>query len=143
MEFKLVRRYKGPKYTIGSLYINNVYKCDTIEDIDRGLYDTMTKEEIKSKKIYGQTAIPYGEYEVQVTYSPKFKRDLPILLNVKGFDGIRIHRGNTQEDSSGCIIPGENKEVGKVLNSTKYELELVSIIKNVNKLGEKVIIKII
>ena len=143
MELKLVRRFKGPLYTIGSLYINNVYKCDTIEDSNRGLYDTMTETEIKSKKIYGQTAIPYGEYEVRVTYSPKFKRDLPLLMDVKGFEGIRIHRGNTPEDSSGCIIPGENTKRGMVLNSTKYELELTNLINNANKRGEKVIIKIV
>jgi len=64
-----------------------------------------------------------------VNVSPRFKRELPRLLNIKGFDGILIHRGNTAKDTSGCILVGENKEVGKVINSTEYELRLVKLLK--------------
>ena len=142
MELLLDRKYLKSNYTIGNLYINGKYYCNIIEDAVRDINKNGTFD-CGELKISGHTAIPYGEYEVQVTYSSKFKRKLPLLLNVKHFEGIRIHRGNTQEDSSGCLIPGENSKRGMVLNSTKYELELTNLIENANKKGEKVIIKII
>jgi hypothetical protein len=77
-----------------------------------------------------QTAIPTGTYKVIVNISPAKQRLLPRLLDVPGFEGILIHRGNTDADSSGCILVGENKIVGKVINSTKYELALVDLLKN-------------
>ena len=111
-----------PTYCIGRLYIDGVYFCDTLEDTDRGLDDVMTEQEILSKKIYGQTAIPTGIYRVILNYSPKYKKVMPLLLNVKGYSGIRIHSGNTDKDTLGCILVGENKVVGKVINSrVKYE----------------------
>lgn len=142
MELLLDRKYLKSNYTIGNLYINGKYYCNILEDTVRDINKNGTFD-CGEFKISGHTAIPYGEYEIQVTYSPKFKRKLPLLLNVKHFEGIRIHRGNTQEDSSGCLIPGENSKRGMVLNSTKYELELTNLIENANKKGEKVIIKII
>ena len=142
MELLLDRKYLKSNYTIGNLYINGKYYCNILEDTVRDINKNGTFD-CGELKISGHTAIPYGEYEIQVTYSPKFKRRLPLLLNVKHFEGIRIHRGNTQEDSSGCLIPGENSKRGMVLNSTKYELELTNLIENANKKGEKVIIKII
>ena len=125
IKLRLERRYKGSKYTIGKLFINDEYFCDTIEDIDRGLKSSMSVEYIKKKKVYAETAIPTGTYKIEMTYSSKFKRILPLLVDVKGFSGIRIHRGNTDKDSSGCIIIGENKVKGKVINSTPYEVVLV------------------
>lgn len=95
MEIKLKRIAKRPKYTIGKLYINDKYVCDTLEDTDRGLNKDMPLNEIKSKKVHGETAIPTGRYQVVWTYSNKFKRSLPLLLNVPGFEGIRLHNGNT------------------------------------------------
>lgn len=128
MEIILKRRFKGLKYTIGSLFINNEYFCDTIEDIDRYLDSSMSLEDIKNIKVYGNTAIPYGTYKIDMdTISPKFKDrtwakpyngKLPRLLNVKGFDGVLIHVGNTEQDTLGCLIVGENKLKGKVINST-------------------------
>ena len=126
IKLRLERRYKGSKYTIGKLFINDEYFCDTIEDIDRGLKSSMSIEYIKKKKVYAKTAIPTGTYKIEMTYSSKFKRTLPLLVDVKGFSGIRIHRGNTEIDSSGCIIIGENKVKGKVINSTRYEISLVN-----------------
>ena len=126
IKLRLERRYKGSKYTIGKLFINDEYFCDTIEDIDRGLKSSMSVEYIKKKKVYAETAIPTGTYKIEMTYSSKFKRILPLLVDVKGFSGIRIHRGNTEIDSSGCIIVGENKVKGKVINSTRYEIALVN-----------------
>lgn len=125
IKLRLERRYKGSKYTIGKLYINDEYFCDTIEDIDRGLKSSMSVEYIKKKKVYAETAIPTGTYKIEMTYSNKFKRILPLLVDVKGFSGIRIHRGNTEKDSSGCIVIGENKVKGRVINSTPYEVVLV------------------
>ena len=106
MELLLERKYLKEKYTIGNLYINGVFFSNTLEDTVRDL----NKDGIFNcgeLKISGHTAIPYGEYEIKVTYSPKFKRELPILLNVPHFEGIRIHRGNTEKDSSGCVLVGE------------------------------------
>lgn len=152
MELLLKRRFKGPKYTIGSLYINGIYECDTIEDTDRGLHNNMSEEEIKLKKIYGQTAIPYGKYKIDMnTVSPTFKNrswakpysgKLPRLLNVKGYEGILIHVGNTASDSLGCIICGENKIKGKVINSTACFMELMTVLLKAHLKGEEITIEI-
>lgn len=128
MKILLDRFFKGPKYTVGHLYIDGKYFCDTIEDVDRGLLDSMPLSEIKAKKIPSKTAIPRGTYKITLdVVSPKYsKRDyyikvckgkVPRILNVKGFEGILTHAGNTEEDSAGCIILGENKVKGKVINS--------------------------
>lgn len=128
MKLKLDRKYKKPNYTIGKLYINDKYFCDTIEDADRGLKDSMNESEIKLKKVYSKTAIPTGTYEIIMnTISPKFKNrswakpyggKLPRLLNVKGFEGVLIHVGNKPEDSLGCILVGKNNIKGQVTEST-------------------------
>jgi hypothetical protein len=92
--------------TIGSLFLDSEFFCFTLEDTDRFLNDSMSVEEINKRKIYGSTAIPYGIYDIVVSYSNRFKKQLPEILNVKGFSGIRIHGGNTNEDTSGCILVG-------------------------------------
>ena len=117
MELLVNRRWKKDTYTIGELFINGKKFSETCEDKDRGLKDSMPLSEIKAKKIYSKTAIPTGVYSVQITYSPRFKKAMPILCNVRGFSGIRIHSGNTAEDTEGCILCGMNTEVGKVTNS--------------------------
>lgn len=142
MELLLERKWCKSDYTIGRLSINGKFYCHILEDTVRDINKNGTFD-CGEFKISGHTAIPYGTYEIQVTYSPKFKRELPLLLNVKHFEGIRIHRGNTNKDTSGCLIPGENTKTGMVLNSTKYELELTKLIKEANKRKEKVYIKII
>jgi hypothetical protein len=135
MKLILKRIAKKELYTIGRLYIDNEYFCDTIEDTDRDLKEDMTLDEILKIKIQNKTAIPTGTYKVIVNVSPSKQRLLPRLLDVKGFDGILIHRGNTENDSSGCIIVGENKVVGKVINSTFYENKLVELLKNENDIS--------
>ena len=122
-------------YTIGKLYIDDKYICDTVEDKVRdinknGVFDN------GEKKVYGETAIPYGTYEVKWTYSNRFKKYMPELLNVSNFSGIRIHSGNTAADSLGCIIVGENKAVGKVLNSRATVNKLYPIIEKGCKEGK-------
>lgn len=130
MDLKLKRIFRGDKYTIGHLYIDGDYYCDTLEDTDRGLTDDVSEEEIKRIKIYGKTAIPKGTYKVEVTYSPKFKQYLPILLNVKGFSGIRVHSGNTAEDTLGCLLVGYNKVKGQVINSRVTSDKLTALLRN-------------
>lgn len=120
MKLKLIRKYKCPEYTIGHLYINDKYFCDTLEDTVRQL-DSI------EDKIKHETAISAGVYKVVVTMSPKFKRLLPLLLNVPFFTGIRIHRGKTADHTSGCILVGENKIKGGLVNSKYYEEKLVEL----------------
>lgn len=119
MRLTLIRIANKPTYTIGKLYIDGVYFSDVLEDTDRGLDDSMEEKEIKAKKIKDNTAIPTGIYPVKITYSPKYKKLMPLVDNVKGYSGIRIHSGNTHKDTSGCLLVGKNKEVGKVLESRK------------------------
>ena len=109
MNILLKRIAKKETYTIGKLYIDGVYFCDTIEDKDRGLNQTMSINDIKKKKIYGETAIPTGSYSLVIDYSNRFKRRMAHILNVPGYEGIRLHKGNTAKDSLGCIIVGKNK----------------------------------
>ena len=130
MKIEVKRIAKKSTYTIGRMYIDGKYFCDTLEDKDRLLTQNTPLSTIMSVKMPGSTAIPTGTYKVIVNMSPKFKRNLPRLLNVPGFEGILIHRGNTDKDSAGCILVGENKVVGKVINSTIYEKKLVNILQN-------------
>lgn len=139
MRLTLVRIARKDTYTIGKLYIDGVYECDVLEDRDRGLDDSMSLEEIKKKKIKGETAIPTGIYNVFITYSPKYKKQMPLIDNVKGYSGIRIHSGNTHKDTEGCLLVGQNKEVGKVINSRVTFNKLFAKLMNTN---EKIIIDI-
>ena len=128
-------------YTIGKLYIDGQYFCDTIEDKVRDLNKDGVFDD-GEVKIKGKTAIPYGTYEVVWTYSPRFGKFTPRLLNVNSFDGVLIHSGNTAEDTEGCIIVGQNKEVGKVLNSRETVNKLYPIIEDACK-KEKVELEVI
>lgn len=130
MKLKLKRIAFKPTYTIGRLFVDGKYVCDVLEDRDRGLTDSMTLEEIMRIKKYGETAIPYGTYKVQITYSPKYKKMMPILCGVKGFEGIRIHSGNTSKDTLGCLLVGRNSKVGMVTESRKTYNMLFQMIKD-------------
>lgn len=132
MELLVVRYNNKPNYTIGKLFINGEYFCDTLEDTDMGLANAMPLSHIQAVKRKGCTAIPTGRYLMELTVSPRFGRTLPILIGVKGFEGIRIHRGNTEADTDGCILVGENKAVGKVLNSAKTEERLIERLQKIN-----------
>ena len=151
MELVLERKWKKSNYTIGILLIDNKKFCEVIEDKDRGLKDSMTTEQIKLIKKPNMTAIPTGTYDVTLdVFSSKFGNipfykkvcngKLPRLLNVKGFEGILIHCGNTQLDTSGCLIVGENKVKGKVINSKITFEKLYNILKNSK---DKITIKIV
>lgn len=123
MKITIERKYKKETYTIGKLYIDGVYFCDTLEDKDRNLDSSMSLEDILAIKVYGETAIPYGTYEAEVNYSPKFKRDLLLIKDVKGFEGIRVHNGSFATDSLGCVLIGRNTHVG-MLSESKKTLEV-------------------
>lgn len=128
MKLTLKRIALRPTYTIGKLYIDDVYFCDTIEDTVRDL-NKNGKFDNGEKKVHSKTAIPYGIYEIKWTYSPRFKKYTPQLMNVPSFEGIRIHAGNTSADTEGCLILGKNKYVGKVLNSRDTINKFYPIIK--------------
>lgn len=142
MELILERKFFKENYTIGNLSINGKFFCNTIEDKNRDL-NKNGKFDNGEYKVYAQTCIPFGEYKVVLFMSPKYKRLLPKLLNVPHFEGILIHNGTDENNTSGCIIVGENKIKGKVINSTKYMNELTNLIEKAINNGENVTIKII
>lgn len=122
-------------YTVGRLYKSKggEYICDTLEDENRdsnknGVFDN------GEKKVYGKTCIPYGEYKVKMDWSPKFSprygHKIPFILNVHGFENVRIHRGNTPDDSLGCILVGYNTIKGGLTNSKDAETKLFCILKD-------------
>lgn len=97
-----IARKKMQGFTPGRLYIDGILECSTLEDQVREIEG----QPVGLWKIHGETAIPRGTYQVVVTYSNRFKRQLPLLLNVPGFEGVRIHPGNTAADTEGCILVG-------------------------------------
>lgn len=156
MKLEVNRIYKGMVYTIGHLYINGKYFCDTLEDKDRGLTSSMSLEDIKKIKIKDETAIPRGEYQITLNIkSPKYSNytrykwakdveaKIPRLLNVKGFDGVLIHpSGNKPTDTSGCLLVGFNKIKGQVINSVDTFKKLYKILKECDNKKELITITI-
>lgn len=142
MKLRLKRRYFGSSYTIGTLFIDGVRFCDTLEDVTRD-HNKNGRFDNGEQKVMGETAIPFGTYRIIINRSPRFKRDLPRLLDVPNFDGVLIHRGNTNADTSGCILVGENRIKGKVINSTPYEIELVKQCKKALENQEVITIEIV
>ena len=142
MKLLLKRKFLGSNYTIGDLFIDGKLLCNTMEDKVRDYNADGDLNDPGEDKVYGKTAIPFGVYDIELTMSPKFTRLLPLIKDVKHFTGIRIHRGNTAADSAGCILPGENKVKGKVINSTKYEMKIIELIFEVTKRGENITIEI-
>ena len=117
MELLLERKTKDNLTTIGTLGIDGVFECYTLEDKDRGLTSVMTLAEITKIKVPCLTAIPTGRYEVAINYSDRFKRLMPILLNVPGYAGVRIHWGNYAADTDGCILLGKTQSTDFIGNS--------------------------
>lgn len=133
MKLTLKRKYSGSAYTIGDLFIDGVFFCNTIEDVVRHLPATCPNTPkgrncTCKEKVYAETAIPAGTYKVTMEYSPRFKRRLPLLHDVPHFIGILIHSGNTQRDSAGCIIVGINTVKGKVTGSRATSDKLNTIL---------------
>lgn len=113
MELLLTRKARNEKATIGELRINGVFECFILEDRDRLLDQHNTLDMIRKIKVHGQTAIPAGRYRIIVNRSARFQKDLPLLLLVPGYEGIRIHTGNSSKDTEGCLIPGTWDGKGK------------------------------
>lgn len=139
MRILLQRHALKAGYTIGRMEINGRYFCDTLEDTDRGLRESMTEDEIAALKVKGATAIPTGTYRIDMqTRSPRFGRVLPRLLRVKGYASVLIHSGNTADDTEGCILVGENRERGKVLNSRATLESLLVFLRAAQAEGEEI-----
>lgn len=130
MKLRVKRIALKDNYTIGKLYIEDEYFCNTLEDRVRDLNKDGDLEEKGEEKVWGQTAIPYGTYKICMMMSPKFKKVLPRLMNVKGFEGILIHPGNIAEHTHGCILVGVNSTIGKLSNSGITFDKLMDRIKN-------------
>ena len=130
MKLRLERKYRKEEYTIGKLYINDEYYCDTLEDTDRGLTNDMSLADVLNIKVYGRTAIPKGQYKVTITHSPRFKCKLPLVNDVVGYSGIRIHNGTNHNHTSGCILVGYNTIKGQLTNSKNCLNKLNSILMN-------------
>jgi hypothetical protein len=131
MELTLIRKHFTEKYTIGKLFSEQKYICDTFEDVVRDLNDINHDGDFDDEgegKIYGKTAIPCGRYKVLISHSVKLKRILPILLKVPGFTGIRIHGGRNETWTEGCILVGENTIKGQLVNYGYWETTVKNIL---------------
>jgi len=124
------RIWFSKKSTIGKLYINGEFECYTLEDM------------VRNEKKYGETAIPSGGYEVKITYSPKFKTKLPVLIDVPNFRGIRIHPGNTHKDTEGCILVGQTRTTDFIGRSRRAFNGLFKKLKAAEKAGKKIIFNV-
>ena len=142
MELVLKREVFTDESTIGKLTIDGVMECYVLEDKDRGMSNDMPLAEIVATKVYGKTAIPYGRYEVDWTMSARFKKMMPILLNVSGYSGIRIHVGNSEIDSLGCLLPCSKYSKNLGIGSTVATTKLYAKIESAKKQGQKIFITI-
>ena len=114
IKLRLEREFFTPTETLGSLYINGKFFCFTLEDKDRGLRSSHALADIRARKVAGETAIPTGTYKVVVNLSNRFKRPMPLLLNVPGFEGVRLHGGNTHHNTEGCPLVARSRNINKV-----------------------------
>ena len=138
MELLLIREPTQVRATLGRLEIDGVHECDTLEDAIR----EVPGRPVAEWKVHGETAIPQGRYRISITYSNRFRRDLPLLERVPGFSGIRIHSGNTAEDTEGCILVGTRMGPATVEQSRRALLELMVKIGDAIGRGEQCWIEI-
>ena len=154
MELIVDRKWKKQNYTISNLTIDGKWFSNVLEDTDRGLDSSMSIDKVKQLKKPSITAIPRGTYEITLdVVSPKYSTNsfykqvcngkVPRLLNVKGFEGILIHAGNTEKNTDGCLLVGVNKVKGQVINSKETFKELYKLLKDKHNKGEKITIKIL
>ena len=135
MKLELKRTIFTDRTTISDLSIDGVFFCNTLEDKDRKL-------EAGGRKIPERTAIPRGEYEIDITFSNRFKKYLPELKNVPQFTGVRIHPGNTENDTEGCILPGDRVDDYSIMNSRVTFNDLFDILEAAKTRGEKIILTV-
>jgi hypothetical protein len=138
MELLLKREIRSKESTIGRFQLvnangHNEDLCFILEDFDRGLKDSMSLDEIQAAKVYGKTAIPAGRYRIVISYSNKFQKYLPEIIGVKGYEGIRIHSGNTAADTEGCLLTGSKYGVDIVTDSRKAFNYVFALLQAVNK----------
>lgn len=143
MKLTLERKWPKSDYVIGNFYINGQYFSNSLEDKDRGLTQDMDENTIFDVKVKGSTAIPKGTYKVEYTYSPKYKKYMLQVMNVPGFAGIRIHAGNTNKDTEGCILLGKNTKIGELTCSRATIMQLNEIVKAALHGGQKIELEII
>lgn len=154
MKIKLHRKYRKDTYSIGLLYVDGKYFCDTCEDKDRGLKQTDPLAKIKAVKVYAETAIPIGTYKVAMdVVSPKFAAvawyktlcggKMPRIMNVPGYEGVLIHPGSNALDSAGCILVGRNKVRGGLIQSRVTFAELYAKMLAAHKRGEDITLEIV
>jgi len=152
LNLKIKRTIFGSTYTIGEWSVEGMPFCQSLEDTDRGLTKDMSLAQIKKIKVYGKTCIPYGRYEIRLTQSPKlsskpyskeFNGLVPELIDVPGYSGIRMHPGNSSADTDGCLLPGENRTPGRLVNSTIAYTDLMRYyLVPAHKRGQKMYIDI-
>lgn len=136
MKIRVERKDFGPDYTGGKLYVNGEYFCDTIEDTDRYLEDGGEKQ-------YGKTAIPRGTYNSVIDFSGRFQRELPRVLDVPDFTGVRIHPGNDSTDTEGCILVGKNQHGNWVSDSRSTFARLFAVMEDAYDRNESLEIEIV
>lgn len=139
MEILVNRRKKTKISTISDVLIDGVFFCFGLEDLDRGLNQKMPITEIRQKKVFGQTAIPAGRYEIIINFSNRFQQYMPLLLNVPGFEGVRIHAGNKAANTEGCLLLGQTEGVDFIGNSRLAYRSFLSRLRAVEK-KEKIFI---
>lgn len=135
MKLILHRQIFSDKSSVGTLYVNGLKECHTLEDRDRHLEDG-------GEKVYGETAIPRNTYKVVITYSNRFKQPMPLLVDVPQFEGIRIHPGNTDQNTEGCILVGVGIGNDRLYNSRQAYERLFNKLEAAEALGEEITIEI-
>ena len=131
MNLKLIRKWFTDTSTCGMLYVDDKFQCYTLEDVVR-----------TGPKIRGETAIPYGTYDILITFSNRFQRDMPLLVNVPGFEGVRIHSGNTDKDTEGCLLLGMTHSENFIGSSRQAFENLFPLIDDAYSAGKKITLEI-
>lgn len=130
MKIVIIRTEFASNYTTGKLFINGTYLCDTLEDTYRGQLHN------PGDKVFAETAIPAGKYQVIINFSNKFKKQMPLVLNVPNFSGIRLHSGNTVQDTAGCILLGTETEPGVIARSKEHYQKFYALLQEGTKKGK-------
>lgn len=142
MKIIILRQNKFDSCTISEVYVNGTFFSYCLEDKDRGLHQDMPPKDIMAIKVKGQTAIPTGTYNVAYTYSPKFRKMLPLVDNVPGYSGIRFHPLNNDKDTEGCIGFGWWTGDERIIASKLYTDRMIRMIANAIDIGDTVTLEI-
>lgn len=135
MRLKVIRDDETPERSLGKLYADDSYICETCEDADRHMEDG-------GEKVNGQTAIPRGLYKVVNSYSHRFRKILPEVIGVPGFSGVRIHGGNSAADTLGCILVGRVRTENGIANCAATVQRIIDMIDNAEEHGEIVTLEV-